>query len=166
MLATKFYEYYYFTVPEIHEMSNHEFTNKGNCLFMSEDIHEMEELILLTLEFNLFIEPIKHDSTQKMLKKGQFGHASVYEMLLVAMEMVCIIIPEDKRSRFYEHTNNIFILYFHMLFTRDIKKPVLSKLCDPKTIICMVLNMSLIVMTQSKGDFPQILWIKQVLGLN
>lgn len=28
-LATKFYEYYYFTVAEIHEMSNHEFTNKG-----------------------------------------------------------------------------------------------------------------------------------------
>ena len=53
----------------------------------------MEELILFTLDFNLFIEPLKQDLNPKMLKNGQFGHASVYEMLLVALEMVCILIP-------------------------------------------------------------------------
>jgi hypothetical protein len=61
----------------------------------------MEELILLTLDFNLFIEPLKQDSNQKMLKNGQSGHASVFEMLLVALEMVCILIPEEVQSRFY-----------------------------------------------------------------
>lgn len=65
------------------------------------DIHLMEELILLTLDFNLFIEPLKQDLNPKMLKNGQFGHASIYEMLLVALEMVCILIPEETQSRFY-----------------------------------------------------------------
>jgi hypothetical protein len=36
-------------------MSNHEFTNKGNWSVFNIDIHEMEELILITLDFNLFV---------------------------------------------------------------------------------------------------------------
>jgi hypothetical protein len=56
-------------------------------------------------------------------------------------------------------------MYFHMLYTKEIKKPVLNKLCDSKIIICIIINISLIVMTHSIGEFPQIIWIKQLLAI-
>jgi hypothetical protein len=52
-----------------------------------------------------------------------------------------------------------------MLYTKEIKKPVLNKLCDSKIIICIIINISLIVMTHSIGEFPQIIWIKQLLAI-
>ena len=99
-----------------------------------------------------------------MVANLQCLHASLYEILTVAMEMASVLIPEQKHSIFYETTDKVFLLYFHMLYTKDLKRPFLQKLCDPKFIICMIFNISMIILTQTKGNFPQLLWMKQLFG--
>lgn len=84
-------------------------------------------------------------------------------MLLVILEMTSGLIPKQKQSFYYEITNKIFYLYFNMLYTKEFKARIAEKLCNPKFIICIIIRISLISLTQCNGVFPQIQWIQQIL---
>lgn len=79
MLASKLFDYYFVSVTEIHEVSNHEFTNKGIWVFKI-DIYEMEAKILITLDFSLFQDQVKNPQGESLKNRT---HTTVYEMLMV-----------------------------------------------------------------------------------
>jgi len=60
----------------------------------------MEEHILLTLEFNLFVEPKKIDKTNNSMSQ-QYSNNSLYEILMIVLEMTSVLIPKQKQSFYF-----------------------------------------------------------------
>ena len=52
-----------------------------------------------------------------------------------------------------------------MLYTKEFKARIVEKLCNPKLIICIIIRISLVSLTQCNGIFPQIQWIQQLFGI-
>lgn len=86
-------------------------------------------------------------------------------MLIVVTEMTKDLLPKLKHSFYYDMVNKVFHLYLHMFYTKQFKKKAVEKLANPKYIICIVVKISLIALTQYNGPFPQMQWIHHIFKL-